>query len=475
MNGLQMTRMRILVAIANHGTKNQNYLVRLLESYRGMSYDVDLVVLSDRPKELGDDVEVRVGAPTSDPWSLPFAHRPLFAERIDDYDLFIYTEDDTLVLEQHIDAFLAANALLPEDQIPGFQRFELSQSGERSISSIHSTYRWVPDTVAIHDGEVFAAHTNLHAAFYILTQDQLRQAIASGGFLVEPHADLFDMLVSAAIDPYAQCGLERRLCVSRIEDFLVHHLPSVYVGEYGASSEEFDAQVDAILKLAVGELSREQLLEPRSKLPTHVWDVIQYPAPDPVLLELASGRGGRVLSVGATSGAAELAAFPKAVRIDAIPVDAIIGSVAAMRGLNVLKPTLDEIERRLAEERYDIFLLHHNLQHVPHPASLLERLRAIAAPEAVVLVGMQNASNHQLRALIRRRHAPAIPHRGFDVDGIHRPGLGLLRRLERQRVIRWRDVRVTRSDRLARIPGWLPTRVEAVFGREVYAIGEFPT
>ncbi len=81
-----------LVAIANHGTKNRQHLDRLLEEYRTMSYKCDIVVLSDIPKDdLGADVEVRVGRPLSHPWSLGYAHRPVFDERRDDYDLYIYT------------------------------------------------------------------------------------------------------------------------------------------------------------------------------------------------------------------------------------------------------------------------------------------------------------------------------------------------------------------------------------------------
>ena len=64
--------MKTLVAIANFGKKNEKYLLRLLEEYRTMiRYKVDIVVLSNIPKILGPDIEVIVGLPTKDPWSLP--------------------------------------------------------------------------------------------------------------------------------------------------------------------------------------------------------------------------------------------------------------------------------------------------------------------------------------------------------------------------------------------------------------------
>lgn len=64
----------ILVAIANYGTGNRQHLERLISAYRAMRARVDIVVLSNIPKDLGTGVEVRVGLPSPNPWSLPFAH-----------------------------------------------------------------------------------------------------------------------------------------------------------------------------------------------------------------------------------------------------------------------------------------------------------------------------------------------------------------------------------------------------------------
>ena len=115
--------MKILVVIASYGLKNQAYLRRLIDEYTSMSYGIDIVILSNIPKELGSDIEVRVGLPAKNPWSLPFGHKKLFAERIDEYDLFIYSEDDTLIKQENIDAFLKVTKVLPENEIAGFLRY----------------------------------------------------------------------------------------------------------------------------------------------------------------------------------------------------------------------------------------------------------------------------------------------------------------------------------------------------------------
>src|SRR4030095_14057498 len=115
--------MKVLVVIATYGSSNDKYLHRLVGEYRSMSFDVDLVVLSNVHKYVADGVEVIVVPRRLSPWSrrgtfngqkgwrfrrqeyrdwvrhldIPFAHRQIFAKRLNEYDLFLYSEDDTLV------------------------------------------------------------------------------------------------------------------------------------------------------------------------------------------------------------------------------------------------------------------------------------------------------------------------------------------------------------------------------------------
>jgi len=93
---------RVLVAIANFGAKNDGYLRQLINEYQSMPFDVDIVVLSNLHKDLGSEVElVAVDLQGRDPWTLPFAHKEILASRLNDYDLFIYSEDDTLITERN--------------------------------------------------------------------------------------------------------------------------------------------------------------------------------------------------------------------------------------------------------------------------------------------------------------------------------------------------------------------------------------
>src|SRR4029077_12422432 len=95
-------RLRVLVALASYGTANDRYLTRVIEEYRSMAFDVDIVVLSNLRKHLSADIRVFVGLPNRNPWSLPFAHKPLFLEGLEQYDLFVYSEDDILITERNL-------------------------------------------------------------------------------------------------------------------------------------------------------------------------------------------------------------------------------------------------------------------------------------------------------------------------------------------------------------------------------------
>lgn len=400
-------RQRILVAIPHHGSKNRPFLDRIVSEYQSMDHDVTIVVLVEVGKPLPDGVEMRVGAPTENPWSLPFAHRSLFAQQIDDYDLFIYSEDDTLVEQRHIDTFLELDAVLPDTMIPGFQRYEVHPSGARSYCSIHSHYRWDPGSVAIHGGLTFARFTNDHAAVYMATRAQLRRAIASGGYLVPPHEGQYDMLVSAATDIYTQCGLSKMLCIDRIDDLLLHHLPNVYLGRMGIDEQQFRTQLSELLRISASSVAPQQLVSPETRLANRLWDRRCYPVRNSSVLELLPPTTRRVLSLGTASGATEAVLVDHGIEVVGIPVDTVLGAHAALHGIRVVEPRLPSAEELAGQEPFDVLLAVDILGYFAEPVEVLRRLRPALALGGLAIASAPAHHRYRIRNTCR---APAQRH-----------------------------------------------------------------
>jgi SAM-dependent methyltransferase len=390
--------MKILVAIANYGTKNEAYLQQLLTEYRRMPFEVHIVVLSNIPKELGKDVEVKVGLPAKNPWSLPFGHKRLFADRVSKYDLFIYTEDDTLITERNIRAFLQTTQILPRDKVAGFLRYEKSPDGTRHISSAHGNFHWLPESVGTSLGEHFARFTNDHSACYILTRHQLETALASGGFLTEPYEAEYDMLCSAATDPYTRCGLTKVINISRIEDFLLPHLPNKYIGVFGTEYSIFAAQIEALKEIAV-----------RTRPPSHAFSGVRLSSFHPPsknyyeplcseLVRLVPPEARSVLSLGMGTGATECELVKLGLEVTAIPLDSVICAHAEKAGVKTILCDLQSGPDALEGKRFDCLLMQNLLCLYPDPPTLLASYAKLLRKNGTLLLTEPNLGNIQTAA-----------------------------------------------------------------------------
>jgi 2-polyprenyl-3-methyl-5-hydroxy-6-metoxy-1,4-benzoquinol methylase len=403
--------MKILAAIANFGTKNLPYLETVLNAYRSMSrYRVDLVVLSNIPKHLGPDIEVKVGLPTKDPWSLPFAHKQLFAQRVDDYDLFVYSEDDTLIAQHNIDAFVDVTQVLPEECIAGFLRYEVSPDGRRYYSTIHGSYHWDPHSVFQIAGHVFAHFTNEHSACFILTRRQLERAIASGGFLSPPRQGRYDMLVTAATDPYTQCGMKKVICVSRLEEFSLHHLPNAYCGRMGRDADSVNREVAAVKAMCDTNGPRGPLFDTRTLLEDTRWDAQYYSPSRADVIALVPDEAGTILSVGCGCGTTESSLVRQGREVVAIPLDCVMKEAARDMGLRMLPPSFGDAKRELAGCRFDCIILMDVLQHLADPVSTIAEWRGLLRSGGCMVVSVPNF--HHI-SLLRRRLRGQCPYSGL--------------------------------------------------------------
>jgi 2-polyprenyl-3-methyl-5-hydroxy-6-metoxy-1,4-benzoquinol methylase len=390
--------MRILVVIANYGIKNVKYAQRLIQEYRSMSFDVDIFVLSESQKDYGSDATVLVGLPTKDPWSLPFAHKKLFAENVDKYDVFIYTEDDVLIREANILAFLQASASLGDNFLPGFVRYESHPNGKKYYLDIHGPYHWVPGSIGQSGDYIFAKLSNEHSACYVLTQRQLRKAISSGGFLVPPHSGRYDLICTAGTDPYTQCGFTKVICFSHFHEFELHHLPNAYSNRIGMIQKDCaildedgcKAQLEALLDILAQKRTKEELFITEKSLSTLEWDKDYHEPCRHDILQFIPAGAQDILSVGCGWGATEAHLIENGKRVVAIPIDSVIGRLAEEQGVDVLPPVFEQAFEMLAGRKFDVIILSEVLQHLPDPVEILSKLGPLLNDQGLLIGSVQN-------------------------------------------------------------------------------------
>ncbi len=421
MTGLQSNgaKLRVLITIASFGEKNLGFLKQIIADYRRLPMDVKIVVVTNAPKSLGRDIEVRVGLPSKNPWSLPFAHKPVLAENVEKFDLFIYSEDDMGVTEENIQAFLRVTPKLDPDEIAGYMRYEVSPSGEWSLPDVHGSFHWKPESVRRRDGLLTAEFTNEHAGFYILTQDQLRRAVRSGGYLTKPGEGRYGMLETAATDPYTRCGFRRVVCASDLDSFLIHHMPNRYVGQLGISLASFKEQIETLTSISSHAHPAHTLCRVDSSLLYGRMAKNFYETPDAKLLALAPEKIKTVLSIGCGWGATEARFQERGARVTALPLDSVIGAAAARRGIEVVHGTIEQGLAGLAGRKFDCVLMTNLLHLQPNPDQLLDQCCSFTGENGTLLLSGPNIKS--LPILLKQVYGVQDYRklRSFDRSGIN--------------------------------------------------------
>ena len=366
--------LRILVVIASYGRGNDRFLSQIIEEYRSMPFAVRIVVLSNIEKNLGAGIEVIVGLPSKNPRSLPFAHKKVFADRREHYDLFIYTEDDILTTEANIRFFLKSCTVLQDDELGGFMRIEKAPDGQIFFPDVHNHFHWELDSIRQRGDLTYAFFTNEHAAMYMLTRAHLERALRSGNFLDGPREGKYQMLETAATDIYTQCGLRKMIAISHLDNIVVSHLPNKYIGKMGLSANAFRRQI-GVLTSCNGEATHGPQLFPTDTkcpiVPFSIYYSKSYyePAREDVL-SLVPPDCGTLLSIGCGWGAAEEELSKRGISVTAVPLDSVISASIQTRNINVVSDNFGEFIRK-TESTFDCVLISNILHLVPNPTELL--------------------------------------------------------------------------------------------------------
>jgi SAM-dependent methyltransferase len=412
--------MKILIAIASYGHKNDAYLSRVLSEYRSMPYQADFVVLSNVNKDLGKDVEVVAGLPNKNPHSLPFGHKRIFADRKNAYDLFIYTEDDILITQRNIEAFLRVTRILPPQELAGFFRWEQYPDGRKFYPEAHFFFRWLAGSVKVVGDHTFARFTNDHSGCFALTRDQLARAIASGGFLVPPHEHRYSLLETAATDPYTQCGFRKLICLSHFDDFLVPHLPNKYIGSrLGLDAPDFWTQTKALLQPGKGRHAGQSLLEPETKVFHCGWSKNYYEPCRDDLIAVFPKKTRTVLSIGCGWGETEAELVRKGIGVTAIPLDSVIASCAESRAVEVIYGGLEDAMAQLLDRQFDGVLMSGVLHLLPDPTKAVGYASRLLAEGGILVATVPTFHRLPFLWLWLRHPSRYKGWRDFRQSGVH--------------------------------------------------------
>jgi len=237
---------KILVGITNWGVYHDGYLERLFAEYRGMGLCLQLVVFCAFWKGLGSDVICEVRPMGGDTLALTWAHRAYFAEHVNDYDVFVYSEDDILITERNLKAWIRANEILGDgDKVPGFFVKEEAPGAFPNYCQAHASFGW--EEVETHGEEKFAYFSNVHSACSVLSRKQLQLAIQSGNYLGDPRGSgPYAERELACSGPFYECGLRKLIPISRFKDFIVIHIPASYIGVLGTPEAQIRRQIESM-------------------------------------------------------------------------------------------------------------------------------------------------------------------------------------------------------------------------------------
>ena len=245
-------KLKVLVVLVNYGDEQLNYLEQVVGNLRNFKkYKVRIIVNSNIELNIDGIDETKIFT-LENYQLLPLTCRTTIWENRNDYDIFIYGENDHLFKEYHIDNHLEYTKLLPNDRLSGLIQYEKNNRGV-FYPGYHIDFDWEYDTVEVYGGRYFAHFKNLHQASFILTRNQLkkvgtnlnfkelkistplnvfqralRKLLFYSGRKVE-RLNKYSVKCKVNTDVFEFGGMKKLICISEFEENLIHHLPNLYI------------------------------------------------------------------------------------------------------------------------------------------------------------------------------------------------------------------------------------------------------
>jgi hypothetical protein len=225
--------MRILTTIASYAGNSSEYLKLVVNELKQVS---DVVVFSPETIDIdGVKTEIR---DKSLQHGLVFEPRQYILDRLEEYDYFLYNEDDILITPEALLYAVEVNENLTRQNLQysvGFLRYEVENGIPEFVdlapyNSVHLGGNGVSDIIRyvtnIQNTYYFNAW-NPHSGNFLLSKQQVEMLHKNNHFPTTPQATYVGLLESGAT---GFCDVVRKYTpVLDYKKLMVHHLSNKYI------------------------------------------------------------------------------------------------------------------------------------------------------------------------------------------------------------------------------------------------------
>jgi hypothetical protein len=234
--------MKILTTVINYMGSSVPYLRPVIDELSKMS---DVVIFGTEEIEGYETIvfDKSVGE------HLVFKNRQYLIDNIDNYDYFIYVEDDVFISNNSLTTLIELNERISKIDVRnnvGFLRYEIHNDTKyfddlHPEHSIHMGGDGITDVIReiqVIDGLVCLRPWNHLSASYVLSRNQLKYLIDNNYFPTEPHTKYVYYLESGSSD--INLYLNKVTPYDYIEELSTHHMSNKYIPQYGAPATQID-------------------------------------------------------------------------------------------------------------------------------------------------------------------------------------------------------------------------------------------